>query len=140
MMLPEKSDFSKFQVGYKDSFTREVTAETINSFVDVSGDVNPIHVNEDYAKTTRFGQRIAHGIIGASFISSLVGMKMPGIGAIYCSQSLKFKGPVFIGDTLTVEGEVIARDDERNRITIRTDVINQDGKIVTTGEAVMMHE
>ena len=139
-MVIEKSDFGKFQVGYKDSFTREVTAATVDSFVDVSGDVNPIHVNEEYAKTTRFKKRIAHGVISASFISSLVGLKMPGIGAIYVSQTLKFRAPVFIGDTLTVTGEVVERDEERKRIKIQTDVTNQDGVLVTTGHAVMMHE
>ncbi|WFD10317.1 MaoC family dehydratase [Tepidibacter hydrothermalis] len=139
-MVIEKSDFGKFQVGYKDSFTREVTQSTVDSFVDVSGDVNPIHVNEEYAKTTRFKKRIAHGVISASFISSLVGLKMPGIGAIYVSQTLKFRAPVFIGDTLTVTGEVVERDEERKRIKIQTDVTNQDGVLVTTGHAVMMHE
>lgn len=139
-MQLQKSDFSKFQIGYKESFTRQVTQKVVDSFVEVSGDVNPIHVNEEYAKTTRFGKRIAHGAISESFISSLVGLKMMGIGSIYVSQTLKFRAPVFIGDTLTVTGEIVERDEEKQRIKMKTDVTNQEGVLVTTGYAVVMHE
>ena len=139
-MIPSKNNFNIFQVGYVDCFTKQITEEDVKKFSELTGDVNPVHMNEDYAKTTRFEKRIAHGIISAGIISALVGNKMTGVGAIYVSQDLKFKAPVYIGDTLTANGKVIERWEEKRRIKIRTEVLNQYGKVVTEGYAIVMHE
>lgn len=139
-MIPKKSNFDIFQIGFKDSFTKIIDEDAVKKFSELTGDVNPIHMNEDYAKTTRYKRRIAHGVISAGIISALIGNKMPGVGAIYVSQELKFKAPVFIGDTLTANGEVVERWEDKNRIKIKTDVINQDGKVVTEGYAIVMFE
>lgn len=136
----QKTNFDVFQVGFKDSFTKQINEEDVQKFSDLTGDVNPVHMNEEYAKTTRFKQRIAHGVISAGIISALVGNKIMGVGAIYVSQELKFLAPVFIGDTLTASGEVVERYEEKRRIKVKMEVHNQDGKLVTEGYGVILHD
>ena len=96
------------------------------------------HVNAEYAKTTRFGKRIAHGMLTASFISTIVGMLIPGADAIYCGQTLKFTAPVYFGDTITVNAEVTKIIPEKRLVIMRTTITNQDGKVVVDGEATAM--
>lgn len=128
------------KVGVTASFTKTITEEDISQFALVSTDVNPLHLNEDYAKKTRFGSRIAHGMLSASFISAVIGNKLPGPGAIYLSQSLVFKAPVFIGDKITTTATVIAKKDNKEIYTLETRCINQDDVVVTRGEAVVLFE
>ena len=97
-----------------------------------------MHVNAEYAKTTRFGKRIAHGMLTASFISTIVGMLIPGADAIYCGQTLKFTAPVYFGDTITVNAEVTKIIPEKRLVIMRTTIVNQDGKVVVDGEATAM--
>ena len=123
-----------------DTFTvqKEVTDELVRKFADVSGDYNPIHLDEEFAAKTRFGKRIAHGMLGASFISAVLGYKLSENKIIYLSQSLKFTAPVFIGDTVTAKAVVREIREDKPIITIETTCENQSGETVITGEAKIM--
>jgi 3-hydroxybutyryl-CoA dehydratase len=118
-------------------YTKTVTDADLAQFADVSGDFNPVHMDPEYAKTTIFKGRIAHGMLSASFISTVLGTKLPGPGAIYISQNLKFKAPVRPGDTVTAEVTVKAVDIDRGRVSVDT-VCTVNGKPVIEGDAVMM--
>ena len=98
----------------------------------------PAHVNAQAAGQSMFKERIAHGMLSAGLISAVLGMQLPGPGSIYLSQTLKFLAPVKFGDTITARAEVIERNAERNRVTLKTTCVNQDGKVVVDGEAVIM--
>ena len=128
------------KVGATASFTKTVTDEDIIKFALVSTDVNPLHLDDDYAKKTRFGSRIAHGVLSASFISAVIGNQLPGPGAIYLSQSLNFKAPVRIGDSITTTATVSAKKENREIYTLETICSNQEDRVVTQGEAVVMFE
>jgi 3-hydroxybutyryl-CoA dehydratase len=123
-------------VGQSAMFGKTVTEADIMAFAGVSGDTNPIHLHEGFAKTTRFGQRIAHGMLSGSFISTVVGTKLPGPGAIYVSQTMNFMAPVMIGETITAIATITEIDDVRRRVTLRTQCLNGD-KVVIEGEAVV---
>ena len=124
-------------VGQQAMFGRTVTDADIAAFAGVSGDTNPIHLHDGFAKTTRFGQRIAHGMLGASYISTVIGTRLPGPGAVYVSQSLAFMAPVLVGDTITAVATVSAIDVERRRVTLKTQCLNGD-KVVIDGEAIVL--
>jgi len=124
------------QIGARAEYTRTVTDEDIVRFAEVSGDRNPVHLDEAYAVGTPFGRRIAHVMLSAAFISTVLGTELPGPGTIYLGQTLKFLAPVRIGDTITASVEVIAVREEKRIITLRTECTNQDGVVVMTGEAV----
>ncbi len=130
--------FDKLKVGDKDSLSKVVTGEDVTDFARISLDNNPVHLDEDFAKTTQFGRRIAHGIFGAGLISAAIGTKLPGYGTIYMGQNLKFMAPVFLGDTITARVEVIEKIDAKKRLKLRTWVENQDGKVVIDGDALVM--
>jgi len=130
----------KLEIGATAQVSKTVTEEDIIAFAKVSTDVNPVHVDSDYAKQTRFGQRIAHGILSASFISAVIGNKLPGPGAIYLSQNLNFKAPVAIGDTITATGTVMSQKGSKPIFVIKTVCTNQDDVVVTDGEAVVMYD
>jgi 3-hydroxybutyryl-CoA dehydratase len=106
-------------------------------FGQVSGDYNPLHFDEDWAKTTMFKGRIAHGILTATYVSTVIGMKLPGPGTIYISQSMKFRRPVRIGDEITARVEVTDKNDEKEFLTLKTVCINQEDKVVLDGEALV---
>lgn len=136
-MLKGKT-ISEIKLGDKASFTKTVTETDVYNFAGVTGDLNPAHINEEYAKQTMFKTRIAHGVLGLGFISSVLGMQLPGPGTIYVSQNIKFTSPVRIQDTITAEVEVIDINTEKNRVTLKTECKNQEGTVVMTGEAVVM--
>jgi len=127
----------EFEVGQRASVSRTVTESDLVNFAGVSGDFNPVHVDAEYARTTRFGQRVAHGLLTASIMSSLLGMKLPGPGAIYLGQTLRFLKPVFIGDTVTAHVEVTQWIAEKRRVVLNTWVENQRGEKVLEGEATL---
>ncbi len=129
--------YSDIAMGQSAEVTHTVTEEDIQTFGNLSGDYNPLHFDEDWAKTTMFEGRIAHGILTASFISTAIGMYLPGPGTIYMSQSMRFLGPVRIGDTITARVEVVNLNDEKERVTLKTICTNQDGKVVLDGEALV---
>ena len=124
-------------VGQSAMFGKTVTEADIMAFAGVSGDTNPIHLHEAFAKTTRFGQRIAHGMLSGSFISTVVGTKLPGPGSIYVSQTMNFMAPVLIGDTITAVATVSAIDATKRRVTLKTQCLNGD-KVVIDGEATIL--
>lgn len=129
---------NEINLGDISSYSRTVTEADIVLFGGVSGDLNPAHFNEEYSKETMFKGRIAHGMLSASYISTVLGMKLPGPGTIYLSQELKFTAPVKVGDTITATVEVIEKLDDRNRIVLETICTNQNGKVVVKGKATVM--
>ncbi len=134
----ENRPYSEIRIGDTASLERRVTNRDIQLFAAVSGDVNPAHVDAVYAKSSRFHGIIAHGMLGASLISTLLGTRLPGIGTIYLGQSLKFLKPVHVGDVLTVIATVTSLDAARHRLLIDTRCINQDGETVISCEAEVM--
>ena len=128
----------KVEVGARASRTKTITDADIRAFAAASGDTNSIHLDEEYAKTTRFGRRIAHGMLTASLISAVLGNDLPGLGTIYLSQTLAFKAPVYLGDTITATVEVTAFRSEKRITTLRTTCTNQEGTLVLEGEAVVI--
>lgn len=131
-------DTLRFAPGQKASVTRTITAADIETFAALTGDRNPLHLDAAYAARTRFGERIAHGMLTAGLISTVIGMHLPGPGGIYASQTLKFVRPVRIGDAITASAEVVAFDSDRRRLTLRTTCTNQRGETVLDGEAVVL--
>ncbi|WP_020590974.1 MaoC family dehydratase [Kiloniella laminariae] len=123
--------------GMEASFAKTVTEADIVLFSGISGDTNPVHINEELARTSVFEGRIAHGMLTASFLSAVLGTKLPGPGSIYLSQSLKFKAPVRIGDTVTATARVKEVIVEKKRVVLET-FCQVAGKTVLEGEAVIM--
>jgi 3-hydroxybutyryl-CoA dehydratase len=124
-------------VGQASERMHTVEETDIEAFAAVSGDHNPVHLDEAYASATQFKGRIAHGMLGAAYISAILGMDLPGPGAIYLSQALSFKRPVRIGDTVLARATVVAIDAEKARVTLKTEC-EVKGKTVIDGEAVVM--
>jgi len=126
------------KIGDKFTTSREVTDELIRKFAEVSGDYNPIHLDEEFAKTTRFGRRIAHGMLSGAFISAVLGYELKERKIVYLSQTLKFTAPVFIGDTVTAAATVTRIREDKPVVTIETVCTNQHGETLVTGEAAVM--
>ena len=130
--------YEAIEIGETASISKMISEADIVNYAGIIGDFNPIHVNPEYAKTTMFGERIAHGMLTASFISTLVGCCIPGINALYLSQEVKFVRPVKIGDTITATAEVIEKIDAKRRVIMKTVITNQRGEVVIDGKAVTM--
>ena len=127
----------KLSVGQSARFSKTMTETDIYLYAGISGDFNPAHVNEQYAAKTFFKTRIAHGMLTASFISTLIGTILPGPGSIYMRQELNFRAPVKIGDTVTAIAEVVEIIADKKRVRLKTWCINQDGNTVLDGEALV---
>ena len=125
------------EIGMSDSFSKTVTEADIVLFAGISGDMNPVHINDEFAEKTMFKGRIAHGILSAAFISAAFGTRLPGPGCIYLSQNLRFKAPVRVGDTVTAEVTVREMDRERRRVTFDT-VCRVRDRVVVDGDALLM--
>lgn len=128
----------ELKVGQSDSFSKTITETDVYLFAGITGDLNPAHVDEEYAQNTRFGKRIAHGMLSAGLISNVLGTKLPGPGTIYLSQQVDFKAPVYFGDTVTAVVEVEELIPEKNRAILHTYCRNQEGVIVVEGKATVM--
>lgn len=128
--------FEEMTIGRRESVSQTVTAEMVETFAKISGDINPLHLDADYAATTRFGERIAHGALTASFISAVLGTKLPGIGAVYIRTTTSFLAPVTIGDKVDAVAEVTHINPDKNRVTLETGCFVGDKKVVT-GEAIV---
>jgi acyl dehydratase len=124
--------------GAKASRTQTISDEVIRAFADLTGDHNPIHLDDDYAADTRFRRRIAHGMIAASLISATLANDLPGPGTVYLSQTLQFKAPVYPGDVVTAAVEVKALRPDKPLVTLATTCTKQDGTVVLEGEAVVL--
>lgn len=127
--------YSEIKIGDKETLTHIITKLDIEKFVQLTGDDNRLHVDEKFASTTQFKKPVVHGMLGASFISTIIGTKLPGDGALWFSQSLEFLLPVRIGDVLTVTAEVIKKNDKEQIIELKTEIHNQNRQIVTKGIA-----
>lgn len=132
---PAEYKLEEIEIGQIKKFSVQVTESMIDNFANLSGDFNPLHMNEKYTRTTQFGRRLSHGMLLAAFFSRLVGMYLPGKNALYFSQTLNFKSPCFINDQVTVEGEVQDKSMATRIITLKTTIYNQDGQCLVDGTA-----
>jgi 3-oxoacyl-[acyl-carrier protein] reductase len=127
--------FESIHVGDKAEIRHKISQEDINKFVELTGDDNKLHIDLDYAKKTSFKKPVAHGMLSASFISTIIGTKLPGDGALWFSQSFEFLLPVRVGDQITIKAEVIGKNRRTNSIELTTDIFNQNKEKVTAGVA-----
>ena len=132
-----KKRFDDIQVGDKATFSKTMTESDIFAFSAITGDFNPIHVDAEFAKGSVFKQRVVHGMLTAGLIDQTL-TNIGGAGNIHLSQFVKFTAPVHIGDTVSVFSEVISKDAAKSRVTVKSTVINQEGKTVLEGEALIM--
>jgi 3-hydroxybutyryl-CoA dehydratase len=126
------------KVGDTASLTKTITDADIRAFAELSGDRNPLHLDDEYAATTRFGRRIAHGMLAASLISTVLGTELPGTGTVYLSQNSRFLAPVYPGDTITARVTVTNIRDDKPIVTLETICENQRGEVLIKGEAVVL--
>ncbi|MCA0454975.1 MAG: MaoC family dehydratase [Chloroflexi bacterium] len=126
------------KIGDSAERVKTITSEDVSNFAAATGDMNPVHLDESYAAGTRFGRRIAHGMLTGGIISAILGNDLPGPGTVYLGQEFKFKAPVFIGDTITARVEVVKYREDKRITTFRTTCTNQDGVLVLEGEAVVI--
>ncbi|WP_346887106.1 MaoC family dehydratase [Clostridium sp. UBA1056] len=129
---------TEFKIGDSARITRQITSDYVKKFAEMTGDDNPVHLDEEYAKNTIFNGRIVHGILVSGLISGVLGNKFPGYGTIYLSQSLKFLKPVRVDDIITAEVEVIDINIEKNRLTLKTRCYNDKDIDVIVGEAIVL--
>jgi 3-hydroxybutyryl-CoA dehydratase len=129
--------YESIKVGDEASLARTITEAHIVNYAGISGDMNPLHVDAEYAAHSMFKERIAHGMLVAGLISAVLGTQLPGPNSIYLGQDLKFMAPVMIGDTITVMVTVTSKRDEKRIIKLRTTVCNQRGEMVIDGNAVL---
>jgi len=127
-----------FSVGDSAEITKTIEQSDIDAFANVTGDHNPVHLDEEFAKTTRFGKRIAHGMLTASLISAVLANKLPGEGSVYLGQTLQFVAPVFPGDEITARVTVKAIREDKPIVKLETICVNQRGEIVIRGEATVL--
>ena len=137
MSLVDNVPYDALEVGQKATFVRQVTEREVQLFAEVSGDRNPVHLDADYAAGTAFRERIAHGMLTGAFVSAAIASTLPGPGSVYVGQNLRFLRPVKLGDTLTVELEVLEKL-PKNRVRISTRVLGSNGKAVVDGEAEVL--
>lgn len=130
--------YDEITIGQTASFSKQVEELDVMLFSALSGDINPVHLDEAYAAQTVFGERIAHGMLTGAVISAALAMELPGPGTIYLGQSLRFTRPVKLGDRITVHLEVLDKRDDKGFVTLACKVLNQDDKLVASGEAQVM--
>ena len=135
---PLKYTFDSINIGINHEFKITITEKIVSDFSVISGDFNPLHMDENYAIKTKFKKRICHGMLLASFFSRLIGMYLPGESALYFSQSLNFISPCFINDKIIVKGEIIDKNHSTKIITVKTSIINQKNELILDGEAKVM--
>lgn len=129
-----------FKVGETGTLSKLITDDDIHSFADLIGDYNSVHLDDDFAKKTRFGRRIAHGMLSASLISAAIGTKLPGPSSVYLSQTFKFVAPVYPGDTVTARVTITNIREDKPIVTLETICLNQHDELVVKGEAVVLVE
>lgn len=127
-----------FKVGDAAEVSKTINDEDVRAFAELTGDRNPVHLDEEFASATRFGRRIAHGMLGASLISTVLASELPGRGSVYLSQTLRFTAPVYLGDTVTARVTVKHVREDKPVVTLETVCTNQRGERVVEGEAVVL--
>ena len=137
-MLRGMATYDQINLGDSATFTKTLSESDIYLFAGITGDLNPAHVDAVTAANGMFKQRIAHGMLTGSFISTVLAMQLPGPGTIYVGQELQFRGPVFIGDTVTAKVEAMEKLEPRKWVKFKTTVTNQDGKLVVDGAATVI--
>jgi 3-hydroxybutyryl-CoA dehydratase len=130
--------YDEIEIGQTASYSKQISEQDIQLFATVSGDVNPVHLDAEYAATTPFKERIAHGMLTGALVSAALALELPGPGTIYLGQSLRFRLPVKIGDEITVQLEVTEKRDDKRFVTLACKAVNQHGKAVATGTAEVM--
>lgn len=125
--------FFELKEGMKGTFTKKITQEDVNKFIEICEDVNPIHIDDNFCINTPLKTKIVHGILVSSLISNVVGTKVPGPGSVWLDQNLRFLSPVRVGDTITATSEIITKIEDRQQVVVRTRCINQKGKCVIEG-------
>lgn len=125
------------QVNDSGSFTKTITEKDVFAFADVSGDFNPLHIDEEYAKKTRFGRRVAHGILMAGIISTVLGSEIPGVGTVFVELHIRFLKPVFFDDTITANA-IVTEIINPKRMRLMVYCVNQDGVDVAIGNAIVV--
>lgn len=138
LAVPQGLMFEDIELGMRASHTQRVTADCIAKFAELVSDHNPVHIDKAYAANTMFKDCIAHGMLTGSYISGVFGMQLPGPGAIYVSQTLNFRAPVYAGDEITATVEVVALFPAKNRVKFECACLNADGRVVLAGEAILM--
>jgi 3-hydroxybutyryl-CoA dehydratase len=130
--------FDEITTGQAAEFRKTITETDVALFAGVTGDFNPLHIDQVAAEASRFGGRIAHGMLTASLISTVIGMHLPGPGCVYLGQTLRFTRPVRIGDTIAARAEVLEKNDAKRRLRLATTCTNQHGETVLDGEATVL--
>ncbi|WP_071394653.1 MaoC family dehydratase [Bacillus tuaregi] len=136
--MQKELTYEDIQIGDQAVFSKTISEFDIYQFAGITGDFNPMHIDEEFADKTIFQDRIAHGLLTGSFISTVLGMKLPGPNSIYLSQSFRFTAPVKVGDTIKAVVEVIEKQDRKKFIKLKTQVWNQRQEMVVDGEALVM--
>jgi 3-oxoacyl-[acyl-carrier protein] reductase len=134
---PQFTDFDKIRPGYETSFSKTITAEDLESFARLSGDRNPLHMNDAFAARTHFQRRVVHGMLLASYVSAMVGMYCPGPGALWAQQSFRWQAPAFIGDKIVITLKVKHKSMGSRTLTLEVKTVNQDGKLLMEGEGTV---
>lgn len=137
-MTCQTLSYDQIEIGQLEQLSRTVSAEMVEAYADLVGDVNPVHLDEAFAAKTFFRRRIAHGLLPAGLISAILGTRLPGPGSIYLSQELEFKRPVYLGDAITAKVEVTEKFDKHKKVKLHTWVENQAGQVVLDGQALVL--
>jgi len=132
--------FSEVRIDQEYSASFTISDEMVRTFAEITGDKNPVHLDEEYAKNTRFKKRICHGMLVASLISKVLGMDFPGPGTILVRQQLSYRAPVFVGETVQVHVKVVDKKEEKQRLILQTNVIKSDGTVAIEGQAEVLIE
>ena len=138
MIKSEEARLDNLHIGKKVNFTLVISESMIEEFAKLSGDYNPHHIDDAFAKQTRFGKRICHGMLLASFFSRLTGMYLPGKGSLYLSQSLNFLSPAYVDDKITIEGEIVKISPSTGVVTLKTQITKNNNTQVITGDAKVL--
>ncbi|PIJ63667.1 enoyl-CoA hydratase [Mesotoga sp. HF07.pep.5.2.highcov] len=132
--------FEDFFVGQSFSTRRRITAEMVDSFANLTGDRNPVHTDEEFARKSRFGRRIAHGMLSVGIISAILGNEFPGPGSIYMKQEVRFLKPIFLEEEVLITIEILEIKVEKKRLSVRTTVEKNNGEMAVDGEALLLFE
>ncbi|AFK07744.1 acyl dehydratase [Mesotoga prima MesG1.Ag.4.2] len=132
--------FEDFFVGQSFSTRRKITAEMVDSFANLTGDRNPVHTDEEFARKSRFGRRIAHGMLSVGIISAILGNEFPGPGSIYMKQEVRFLKPIFLEEEVLITIEILEIKVEKKRLSVRTTVEKNNGEMAVDGEALLLFE
>jgi 3-hydroxybutyryl-CoA dehydratase len=130
--------YGEIKIGDTAALSMAADAEKVNHYARLTGDLNPVHLDEDYAARSFFKKRVAHGLLAASLVGAVLGTRLPGPGSIYLRQEMDFKSPVFLGETITARVQVLKKFDRQGKIGLRTWVENQDGRLVLDGSAMVL--